>query len=73
MRVERLLRKMEERAKRRQKRKEEVCKKNFFRLEFDQCFFSGQHFIKRKNQKDMMIPLKQKIFVMQEKIWEIIF
>jgi hypothetical protein len=76
MRVERLLRKMEERSKRRQKRKDEVGFRSFY-LNFIKFFlffcFSGQVSIREKYLKDMMIQLKWEIFVMQKKIWEIIF
>jgi hypothetical protein len=78
MRVERLLRKMEERSKRRQKRKEEVRRTFPFDLNRKKIFclivfFSGHYFIKRKNPKDTMIQPKSGIFDMHEKIWEIIF
>lgn len=73
MRVERLLRKMEERARRRQKRKDEV-KIDRVPMEHFHGFvlFSGRRCTRVKFPKVTMIRLKWKIFVMHEIIWEII-
>jgi len=72
MRVERLLRKMEERSKRRQKRKDEVSCLFSFAFKFRLSNFSGTHSIKRKSPKAMMIQMKSEIFAMPERIWAII-